>query len=640
MCGICGIVGSRADRPVPLSLLESMTRTLVHRGPDEQRTQIDGNVGLGHCRLKIIDLTADARQPMSNEDDSNWLVFNGEIYNHLALRRELEQKGHRFKSRSDTEVILHLYEEHEEECLSHLRGMFAFAIWDTARKKLFLARDRLGQKPLFYAQTADRLVFASEIKALLQDPDVDRTPNPQAIHHYLSLSYVAGIETAFKGIQRVAPAHKLVYKDGEARTSRYWRLSFAGSTALRGRGTKQVEEELLARFEEAVSLRLMSDVPLGALLSGGIDSSAVVAMMARSMDRPVKTFTISFEEKSHDESAYARAVAERYATEHREYTVRPDLVETLPSIVEQYDEPFADPSALPTFYLAKVVSEHVTVALNGDGGDECFAGYDRYVKNRVSGYYLKMPRALRRLMATMFAAVPGGLRQQNILKRLKNYVRAEELPLDRLYCRWLLLFDRQQKQGLYSDGFAKALDVGDTEDLIIGMMKESNGEGVLEASLRTDALSYLPDDLLVKMDRACMAHSLENRSPFLDHEFMEFVAALPTEMKLRGLTRKWILKRAFKGILPGKILHRRKRGFGLPIDRWLRNDLKDMVQDTLLARSAVERGYFRKSTVKRLLEQHMSGQCNWQFHIWNLLMLELWHRHFIDGARDGARVVP
>jgi asparagine synthase (glutamine-hydrolysing) len=629
MCGICGIMNHKDGGPVSRALLEKMTGVLSHRGPDSHGIHIDRAAGLGHRRLAIIDRTSLGNQPMSNEDGSIWLVFDGEIYNFRSLRQQLEGK-HTFRSQSDTEVIIHLYEEYGEDCIEHLRGMFAFALWDGTEEKLFMARDRLGQKFIYYTSGPERFLFASEIKSLLQDHGLTRVPNLNALHDYLSLSYAPGAETAFKNIYRIPPAHKLVYQKGKLTLSRYWQLSYAAASG-RAPGPGQVKEEIIEKLTESVSLRLMSEVPLGAFLSGGIDSSSVVALMMQLTGRPVKTFSIGFNEKSHDESHYARMVSRALGTEHYEYTLSPYITSILPEVIEQYDEPFADPSAIPTYYLAKMAKQHVTVALNGDGGDENFAGYDRYVKSKLALYYHWLPSPLRRSLTFLFSRlVPGSLPHDNILGRLREFFSAGDMSLAEMYCRWLFFFNRYDKVNLYTDAFSSGIDTEDTEEMIERLIHSSDGKDFTEAAVHTDVLTYLPGDLLIKMDRATMAHALESRSPFLDHTFMEYVAALPSRFKLQGLSRKWILKEAAGTLLPDEIIRRPKRGFGIPVDQWLRTQLRDAVYDILMSRSSRDRGYFKESAVEELLKQHMSGERNWQFHLWNLLVLELWHQRFID----------
>lgn len=634
MCGICGKIGAGGvDEP----LLKKMASTLVHRGPDDEGVFVKKysnglSVGLGHRRLSVIDLTQHARQPMSNEDGTVWIVYNGEIYNFPELRRMLISKGHNFRSRSDTETIIHLYEEHGIDCLHHLRGMFAFAIWDERKRLLFLARDRVGKKPLFYYYDDRSFVFGSEIKAILQDPAIKREPDLIAIHHYLTYQSVPSPWSAFKGIKKLPPAHYLIYKDGEVSVKRYWKLSYlpkyqANTEAERTR----LKDRLREKLKEAVRIRLISDVPLGAFLSGGIDSSVVVALMSKVADEPVRTFSIGFYEEDYDELRYARAVAERFNTEHTEFKVRPDAVEILPKIVWHYNEPFADPSAIPTYYVSKLAREHVTVVLNGDGGDENFAGYDRYRAGLFARRFDLLPPKIRSLVfGTLSKILPATSNPNGFFWKAKRFSQVLSMSPELRNAHWLCHFNNQMKEGLYTDYFKAETQGNDSFQVIVEKYHHAEAEDFLDKLLATDLALYLPDTLLVKVDIASMAHSLEARSPLLDHELMEFVARLPVDMKLTGNTTKAVLKELFKDILPDVILKRGKMGFLVPLEHWFRGQLKEMVYDLLLDRKFIERGYFRKEFIQNMLDEHVSGQYNWQYQIYNLLMLELWHRQWVD----------
>ena len=630
MCGIAGILYRDAARPVALELLARMSAVLAHRGPDDAGIHRRGGVGLVHRRLSIIDLSPAGHQPMTNEDESCWIVFNGEIYNFLELRPGLLQRGHRFRSQSDTEVILHLYEEHGVECLRLLRGMFAFAIWDAPRRQLFLARDRLGKKPLCYHWDGEAFRFASEAKAILQDPAVEPRPDPAGISQYLTYGYVPSPGSAFQGLRRLPPGHYLTWQDGRVQVARYWRLR-------RDRKLQRPEAEwcgeIRDRLQEAVRIRLVSDVPLGAFLSGGIDSSAVVAMMSRASSGPVKTFSIGFDEPEYDELRYARLVAERYGTDHHELVVRPDAADVLPKLSWHFDEPFADSSAVPTYYVSQMTRQHVTVALNGDAGDENFGGYDRYLASLLAASFDRWPGA-----ALLRRAIRWGLRlwprtgvRTSLLARGRRFLDGlSEVP-ERRYARWFCHFYGDRKDELLSPAFRAGLDGADALEVLLAAYRESEAPDFADATLGVDVGLYLPDDLLVKVDIASMAHSLEARSPFLDHEFMEFAASIPSDLKIRGRTKKYILKRALAELVPAEILHRPKMGFGVPIDHWLRHELRELVHDTLLAPRALSRGYFRPEVVQRFLDEHTSGRAGWHYLLCNLLMLELWHRTYVDG---------
>ena len=625
MCGICGKINFSPDHTPERALLERMCAVLHHRGPDDSGVHIVGRAGLGHCRLSIIDLSPAGHQPMCNEDQSVWVVHNGEVYNFPELRKELQAKGHRFSSNTDTEVIVHLYEDLGPECVTRLRGMFAFAIWDGRTQELFCARDRVGKKPLVYAETSDGFVFASEIKALLQDPSVSRDLNPEALHHYLTYQYVPGPHTIFKHIKKLPPAHTLSLKNGRVSIRRYWDLAYEPKTYAAN------ENELVERFstifQEAVRIRLRSDVPLGAFLSGGLDSSAVVAQMSACMDRPVKTFAIGFDDADFNELKYAQQVANLFGCEHTEYVVKPNALQVLPAIIRHYDEPFADPSCVPTWYVAQLTRRHVTVALNGDGGDESFAGYERYYANlmaaRVPGPLCAPLRALARFL-------PHRQARWSVLRRAKRFLGGLHTDPAQRYIGWLCYFTGEMKHALYDPAFAEAVGSSDSVRLMAEALQRCQGSGLLDRTLSADVDLYLPYDLLAKVDIACMAHALEARSPFLDHELMEFAARLPQSMKLKGSVSKYCLKKAFAKQLPPEILHRRKMGFGVPLQRWFQHELRQPLHDVLLDSRTTSRGYFRRAAVEKLLHEHMHAQADHSYRLWALFYLELWHRVVVD----------
>ncbi len=636
MCGISGKLYFDPARAVEREVLERMNGALAHRGPDDAGIHCDGPVGLAHRRLSIIDLSAAGHQPMSNEDGTVWIVFNGEIYNFQALRPALVARGHRFLSNSDTEVIVHLYEEHEAECLRFLRGMFAFAIWDGPRGQLFLARDRLGKKPLSYQHDGAAFRFASEVKAILQDPEVTARPDPVGISQYLTYGYVPGSGSAYQGVRKLPPGHYLTCREGRVEVTRYWRLK-------RDQKAERTEEEwcreIVLRLDEAVRLRMISDVPLGAFLSGGIDSSAVVALMSRAASGPVKTFSIGFEEPEYDELRYARLVAERFGTEHHEFVVRPDAAAILPKLAWHYDEPFGDSSAVPTYYVAQMTRQYVTVALNGDAGDESFGGYDRYLANQLAASFDRWPgsAAARRMIREGLRWWQPAGKRTSVLSRARRFLEGVIEAPERRYARWFCHFHGDRRRELLTPDFRAAAGGGDELAVMLDLYRGTDAPDFGDATLGVDAALYLPDDLLVKVDIASMAHALEARSPFLDHEFMEFAATIPFDLKVRGRTKKYILKRALAGLLPPQILHRPKMGFGVPIDHWLRHELRDMAYDTLLSRQAVGRGYFHPDVVRRMLDEHALGKAAWHYLLWTLLMLELWHRIYIDGDGDVFR---
>ena len=641
MCGIAGQLFHDPQRPVDAEVIRRMTDVLRHRGPDDGGVWCDGAVGLGSRRLAVIDLSPRGHMPMSNEDGSLWIVFNGEIYGHRALRDELQAKGHVFRSDTDTETVLHLYEEHGVELLARLRGMFAFALWDAPRRTLFAARDRFGKKPLYYAHDERGFAFGSEPKALLQAPQAKAEVDPVAVHHYLTYGYVPSPLAAFRGMRKLPPAHYLTVRDGQLEVKRWWTLRYGPKLAGR---EDDLADELLHLLEESVRLRMVSDVPLGALLSGGVDSSAVVALMRRVSSATVRTFSIGFDEPAYDELAFARQVAERFETEHHELIVKPDAAAILPRLVWHYGEPYADSSALPSLHLCAMARRSVTVALAGDGGDELFAGYDRYLASALAARFDVLPRSLRLLIARGVAAVTPQGEPKSPLYRLGRF--AEVLPLDPVtrYARLISFFDDEGKRALYAHGFASRVAGERSLDLLAEAYRRSDAESFLERTLDVDVQTYLPDDLLVKMDIASMAASLEVRSPLLDHRVAEFAARLPQRMKLRGLVQKHLLKHAFRGILPETVLRRKKMGFGVPIDRWLRGELREMTHDLLLDPRALARGWFDAAALRRLLDEHERQTAFHHHRLWSLLVLELWHRTYVDRpcpleAPDGGAVL-
>jgi asparagine synthase (glutamine-hydrolysing) len=635
MCGIAGIVDMKG-RPVDAGLLGRLCDKLAHRGPDAEGYHVDGPVGLGQRRLSIIDLSGGA-QPMGNEDGTAWITYNGEVYNFLGLRPALEARGHRFATRSDTEVVLHAFEEYGPRCVEMFRGMFAFAIWDAKARTLFLARDRVGKKPLYYAVAGGQFVFASELQSLLAHPAVSREPDPAAIDDYLTYGYIPAPGTAFRDVFKLPAAHRLTLTvppegggDVALRPEPYWGLEYGPKLDL---DEPEAEEQLLEVLTESVRLRMVADVPLGALLSGGIDSSLVVALMSRLSDRPVKTFSIGFQEKEFDELPYARLVADRYGTEHHELVVRPNALEVLPTLVRHYGEPFADSSAVPSYYVSRLTREHVTVALNGDGGDESFAGYERYYASGLADGYRRIPGPLRaRVIEPLAALIPDSLPRRNRLRQAKRFLEAAAQPAARRYLNWVTYFSPSQKGELYAPEFRESLDGHDAAGWLTGLHEGALGAGLgrLDAVLWTDVRSYLPYDLLVKMDVASMAASLEARSPLLDHRLMEFAARLPDRLKLRGATSKYLLRKVARKLLPGQNLSRRKMGFGVPVGDWLRGELRPLIDDVLLSPRAAARGLFRADAVRRLAREHLDRSRDHTPRLWSLLWLELWYREFID----------
>jgi asparagine synthase (glutamine-hydrolysing) len=631
MCGIAGRINLLSGAPVSHAAIDGMCRLIAHRGPDAQGVLVDGPAGFGHRRLAILDLSDAGRQPMTSAGGRYWITFNGEIYNFLDIRRELETKGFGFHSTSDTEVLLASYEAWGPACLERLRGMFAFAIWDTVDRVLFLARDRAGKKPLFYRVDRDGIAFASEPKSFLADPGFEPRANQHALAQYLTYGYVPGDASAFDGVRKLPPAHYAVFTPGSTSVQRYWRLHYAPKADL---AERDAVEQLLAHLREAVRLRLVSDVPVGAFLSGGVDSSLVVALMAEQSSRPVRTFSIGFDEQEFDEVKYARVVAERFSTVHEEFVVRPDALALLPELVWHYGEPFADSSAIPTYYLAQLTRRHVTVALNGDAGDESFAGYSRYMPMPKAELYGRLPQALRRALARAGRLMPARADSASLPARAARWVQVMQGDRRHRYAEAMMCLDSALRRRVCTPEFLAAAERTDPAATTIGAYECSGAADFTDASMAADIETYLPGDILVKVDIATMAHGLEGRSPFLDHRVMEFAAKLPVSLKLRGREKKYILRQAARTLLPGELLDRPKKGFSVPLARWFRGALKGMAFDVLLSSSAASRGIVSRQGVEQLLRDHAEGRYNWHVQIWTLLMMELWFREFIDAPRQ------
>jgi len=627
MCGIVGIAQTNSEL-VDRNLLARMNAAIVHRGPDQDGFFLDGNIGLAMRRLSIIDISC-GQQPIFNESRSKAIVFNGEIYNFQELRANLEKRGHKFYTNSDTEVIIHLYDEYGIDCVSHLRGMFAFAIWDKQEKSLFIARDRVGKKPLLYSyQPNGDLIFGSEFQALLKHPSISREVDFTAIHHYLSFLCVPAPYTAYRQIRKLEPAHWLLWKNGEIKTERYWQPNFNKKIKI---SSKDAETETLRHLREAVKLRLVSEVPLGAFLSGGVDSSIVAALMAEQSAGPVKTFSIGFEEQDFSELKYAKRVAEHIGAEHHEFIVKPNALEILPTLVEHYGEPYADSSAIPTYYVARETRKHVTVALNGDGGDESFAGYERYAAMRLAEKYHRLPRFLRKSLIEKFVGlVPTSELHRSRTRDLKRFLQVASLSKTERYLYWASVFSTNAKSEMYSAEFNRQVSSESSIGFFEPWFARANGAGMADAAMLTDQMTYLPNDLLVKVDIASMAVSLEARSPLLDHKVIEFAASLPENLKLQGTETKSLLKKVAATLVPKEVVYRRKMGFGVPIASWFRGELKGFVREVLLTEQSLKRGLFNPKIVTRLVNEHIEGKRDNAHQLWTLLMLELWFQRFID----------
>jgi asparagine synthase (glutamine-hydrolysing) len=637
MCGIAGAAWTDPSRALSDAAISAMTDAIAHRGPDDAGIYRDGHAVLGFRRLSIVDL-AGGHQPLSNENGTVWTVFNGEIYNFPALRRRLEAKGHTLRSSGDTEVLVHLYEDEGPSFVKLLRGMFALAIWDAEKRTLVLARDRLGQKPLVYRVDGSRLVFASELKALLALPesDIPRRLDPRALDQYLTYGYVPHPITILQGVHKIPPAHVAVWHDGRLTLDRYWEPDWEAERDGDPAGDVERLRETLA---DAVREQMVADVPLGAFLSGGIDSTIIVGLMQRASDRPVKTFSIGFSDPAFDESSYAELAANHLGTEHHTFRVEPEAWATLPALAHQFDEPFADSSALPTWHVARETRRHVTVALTGDAGDELFAGYDRYRAVAVAAMLDRLPDGPRRFLGGPLArALPTSVKAKTRLRKMRRMLEGIGEPAESRYMRWVGLFDEPSRAELYSDDFLDNLSQIDPAEadpasfLARAFLAAPRRDPVTQATI-ADILTYLPCDLLTKVDMASMAHSLECRGPFLDHRVVELALAMPLrrKLRLRGGRSKVVLKQAFADLLPPAIRTRPKMGFGVPVDRWFRGELKDEVRSVLLDPVALNRGLFRPEAIERLISEHVESKRDHAYKLWALLMLELWYRRWIDG---------
>jgi asparagine synthase (glutamine-hydrolysing) len=624
MCGICGALDGAHGGPPLAASVRAMMDALAHRGPDAAGLYASGPIALGHRRLSVIDLRPDANQPLANEDGSIVLVANGEIYNFRGLRDELERRGHQFRSRSDSEVILHLYEDEGVDCLARLRGMFAFGLWDARRRRLLLARDRAGEKPLYYAARDGAFWFASELRALVRAlpwrPDVDL----DAIEQYLTLQYVPAPLTAFAGVHKLPAAHCMtVTPGGPPELHRWWRLRFAARRAV---AFADAVAETRALVEDAVAVREVADVSLGAFLSGGIDSSTVVALLARRSSRPIKTFSVDFPVGDGGEAAYARLVARRYGTDHHELVLRPEMLALLPRLVAQYGEPFADPSAVPTFYLSELARREVTVALSGDGGDEAFAGYHRYAIEDLARRVGQLPWPVPRLVHAILRRLPGAA-----LRPAREFAAHDWRSRVERYLFFLAHFTRRDKERIAGPALVERAERDGAARQIARILAASDADDAVNRLLDLDTQTYLPDDIFTKVDIASMAHALEVRAPFADHVLLERMAELPGAFKLRGFRGKALLRRAVRDLLPAPILTRQKKGFNLPLDRWMREELAELARDLLTGPTARTRGLFDVAQVRRLLDEHAAGMSHGR-RLWNLSVLELWFRQFVDGS--------
>jgi asparagine synthase (glutamine-hydrolysing) len=625
MCGINGLVYHDRTRAVSPDVLKKMCDTMVHRGPDDEGFFIDGGVGLGMRRLSVIDL-AGGHQPISNEDGQVWIVFNGEIYNFPQLRGELEAKGHEFATNTDTETIVHAYEEYGPDCVKKLNGMFSFAIWDQRRRRLMLARDRVGIKPLYYYSDHNCLAFGSELKALLQCAEVPRDLDHLALDTYLTCEYIPGPRTIFKNVHKLPPGHVLILEDGQTTVESYWDIHYevnAGTEAELG-------QHLYDLLKDAVRMRLISDVPLGAFLSGGIDSSAIVCMMSELMDRPVQTFSIGFDDPSYNELGYARQVAQHFGADHHDLVIQPDIVDLVEGLVGFLDEPLADVSIFPTYLVSKLAREKVTVVLSGDGGDELFAGYDWYVADRIEQYYRRLPSVLRnRLIPRLVAQLPPTSQKKGAVNKLKRFVEGSVLPQELRQYRWNTFLPEEHRGLLYSRDFLASLENSNAYSSFTGYLGSFKAADPLWQAQYADIKTYLVDDILTKVDRMSMAHSLEARVPFLDHRVVEFASGLPSGLKLKGMKTKYLLKQAMAGKLPREVLTRKKEGFSIPIKNWLKEELQPMMREVLAPDRLDREGIFNSAWVERLKSEHVQGSANHSHQLWALMVFEIWRDQYL-----------
>ena len=626
MCGITGFISKDKNAPVDerTALLDRMCASITYRGPDEQGMLVRDRAALGMRRLAIIDIKT-GQQPIFSGDENLAIVYNGEVYNFRELRKELVSLGHIFKTNSDTEVVVHAYQEFGANCLKKLRGMFAFAIWNFRDETLFAARDRVGKKPLFYSVTDEgSFVFGSELKTLLAHGQLRREIDLPALDAYLTFGYVPEENCILKNVHKLLPGHFLIFKDGRIKTEKYWDFDYADPQNIKTEG--EYVEILREKIREAVNIRLISEVPLGAFLSGGVDSSTIVAMMSQYSDTPVKTFSIGFKEDSFDELKYARIAAKQFGTDHHEFIVTPDLFDLVDELVWHFDEPFSDPSSLPTYMLSKMAREHVTVVLSGDGGDELFAGYSRYVINEKRSCFSKLPKTVHeRLLRPISEKLPHRVRGKNYLYNIS--LDSTDRYIDSVSC-----FNGPRKRYLYSHDFSLRLNgsFGKSEGGFRSFADGVSTGNEIDKLLYLDSKTYLPGDILTKLDRMTMANSLEARVPLLDHELIEFVVGIPSHLKMNGIETKHILKKAMEGIVPNEILYREKQGFGVPIGEWINIQLRDRIIGDLSDKRTLERGVFNINYIQTLLKEHSDGRRDHSHALWVLWMFELWQRKYID----------
>jgi asparagine synthase (glutamine-hydrolysing) len=633
MCGICGASALSGGNPgIDENILALMSQNLTHRGPDDHGCYISEYTMLGMRRLSIIDLVS-GQQPITNEDKTIRVVYNGEIYNFREIRAELLAKGHTFSTNSDTEIILHAYEEYGDECVQKFNGMFAFGIWDERSKRLLLVRDRLGIKPLYYSFQKDTLIFGSEIKAILAHPMVRRDIDLTALDHFLTLEYIPGPRTIFEQIKKLPPGHRLVFQDGNLKIERYWEIPFRRITD----DEDTCAEILFQLLKDSVEGQMISDVPLGAFLSGGIDSSAIVAMMSQITPGNVRTFSIGFDDSSYNELPTARAVAAHFGTIHEEEVLKPDIASMAEHLVCHMDEPFGDFSIFPTYLVSRLARRQVKVVLSGDGGDELFGGYDTYIAQRLDNYYSKLPASLRRTFLPVFMdKVPPQRVKKGIINKAKRLIEGSVLPASLQHTRWMIFTSQADKDRLYMPDLRASLNGRSAESLLQEYFSKAAPFEPLAQQQYVDINTYLVDDILVKVDRMSMAASLEARVPYLDHRVVELAVNLPASMKLRGMQTKVILRKAMKQVLPDFVLKKPKQGFSIPVKSWLRGPLKPLMTDLLSEASLCKRGYFVPATVHQWMNEHLEGRANHSHRLWSLMVLELWSQKVLEGGTSSG----
>ncbi|MCI0440622.1 MAG: asparagine synthase (glutamine-hydrolyzing) [Chloroflexi bacterium] len=622
MCGIAGF--SWKDD----GAIARMTATIAHRGPDDYAIYTDGQVSLGFQRLSIIDLSERGRQPMSNEDGTIWVVFNGEIYNFQEIRPGLEARGHVFRSRTDTEVIVHAYEEYGPKCVERFNGMFAFAIWDSSRRELFIARDRLGIKPLYYYFKDGRLAFASEIKAILENPEVEREINYQSLYYYIGYEFVPAPDTIFRHIYKLPPGHYMTFRDGVLKVTKYWDLRFESEPHPQ----EYYEEQIREMLTESVRKRLISDVPLGVFLSGGLDSSAIVALMSRCGVNPIKTFSLGYDDPTFSELGYAELVARQFDTEHHVLMIDPVTPELIEKAVWHLDEPMTDLSTVPFYLICQKAREHVTVCLSGEGGDEVMVGYDRFRASKLNSYYGLIPGLIRRgLIAPLVNALPDQPQKKGAINMLKRFIEGGLLPSEGEHMRWQFFGAPEHDQHLFSPDIVSEVSF-DAFAPLRACLEGFSAPARLDREIYLDLRAVLPDSPLMKVDKMSMAHGLEVRVPFLDYEFVEMCATIPGNLKLKGFTTKSIFRSAMKGILPDAIVGRGKQGYSLPLKNWLRNEMREYMRDVLFSSPLVKEA-LNPDYIRRLVEEHLSYRANHNHILWALMNLSIWHRQFVEAPR-------